>query len=143
MRICNINNSNDRKYNAQGSYFSAIFTVVSCRYKNQTTIRFFHLSSCLFESLSCFPIFSLLIPPLHRRQMVKGLIAQVSIVCEFTDSLVPTLQNSASQSAKLNPASGEMFLARSHGVRFLLVRTEETWLPKMCTLLLTCANVYK
>lgn len=47
------------------------------------------------------------------RQIVKGLIAQVSIVREFTGSLVPVLQNSVSQSTKLNPASGEMFLARS------------------------------
>jgi len=45
--------------------------------------------------------------------MVKGLIAQVSIVCEFTDSLIPTLQNSASQLTKLNPGSEEMFPARS------------------------------
>lgn len=40
-----------------------------------------------------------------------GLIARVSSVCEFTDSLEPRLRNSASQSAKLNPTSGEMCLA--------------------------------
>lgn len=46
-------------------------------------------------------------------RVVKGLIAQVLIVREFTGSLVSALQNSMSQSAKLNPASGEMFLACS------------------------------
>lgn len=84
--------------------------------------------------LVCLNIF--IVPPFYiytsfAYKTVKGLIAQVLIVCEFTDSLVPGI-------AKFCVSVGEIessLRGNVLGVRFLLVRTKETWLPKtLCTL---------
>lgn len=89
------------------------------------------VSIYLFARLNLFAVFPFYTYISFTYKTVKGLIAQVSIVCEFTDSLVPGI-------AKFCVSVGEIessLRGNVPGVRFLPVRTKETWLPEtLCTL---------
>lgn len=95
----------------------------------------------LFVHFNLFAVFPFYIHTSFTYKTVKGLIAQVLIVCEFTDSLMPGI-------AKFWVSVGEIESSlRGNvlpGVRFLPVRTKETWLPKtLCTLPRLCTHTSK